>query len=45
MDADSNLISNHKNVSYNPHYNWKDITSEFFEFIKGKIIIIINTIY
>lgn len=37
MASDSKTISNQKNdSSLHPNYNWKDITSEFFESIKGK---------
>lgn len=40
MDTVSKLSSNQKNESSSKHiYNWNDITSEFFESIKGKIII------
>lgn len=36
MDTDCKSISNQKNESLsNPNYDWKDITSEFFESIKG----------
>lgn len=40
METDSKTFSNQKNESsLNPNYNWMDITSEFFESIKGKTII------
>lgn len=36
MDTDCTPVSNKKNESTsNPNYNWQDITSEFFESIKG----------
>jgi len=38
METDCKSISNLKNESTsNPNYNWKDITPEFFESIKGNI--------
>jgi len=40
METDSKSISNQKNES-NPSYNWKDVTPEFFDSIKGNIIIIV----
>lgn len=41
METDYKSISNQTNESAsNPNYNWKDITPEFFESIKGKNIII-----
>jgi len=45
METDCKSISNQKNES-NPSYNWKDVTPEFFDSIKGNIIIIVSqTIY
>lgn len=36
METDCAPVSNQKNESMsNPNYNWQDITSEFFESIKG----------
>jgi len=40
METESNSISNQKNES-KPSYNWKDVTPEFFDSIKGNIIIIV----
>jgi len=40
METDCKSISNQKNES-NPSYNWKDVTPEFFDSIKGNIIIIV----
>lgn len=37
METDCKSISNQKNES-NPNYNWKDVTPEFFDSIKGNII-------
>lgn len=40
METDCKSISNQKNeTTYNPSYNWKDVTPEFFDSIKGNIII------
>jgi len=40
METDCKSISNQKNES-NPSYNWKDVTLEFFDSIKGNMIIIV----
>lgn len=42
MEADCITTSNKKNDSThntNPNYNWKDITSEFYDSIKGNIYV------
>lgn len=39
METDYASTTNQKNeAAQNPHYNWKNITPEFFESIKGNII-------
>jgi len=40
METDCKSISNQKNES-TPSYNWKDVTPEFFDSIKGNKIIIV----
>lgn len=39
MDSDSKSTKNQKNEpAPSPNYNWKDITPEFFDCIKGTVI-------
>jgi len=40
METECKSISNQKNES-TPSYNWKDVTPEFFDSIKGNIVIIV----
>jgi len=43
METDYKSISNQKNESTpNPSYNWKDVTPEFFDSIKGNIILLLS---
>lgn len=47
MEADRRSTSNQKTDTANvPNYNWKDVTPEFFDSIKGNIYIIyLNPIF
>lgn len=41
MESDCRSTSNQKNdMAHNPNYNWKDITPEFFDSIKGNLYFI-----